>query len=316
LAKILILAILGGLLKSPALAWGGASGAPPEAPPTTTGPIITDTAVPVSPGSLQIQPFWFLGFTMGTFSNNWQARGAGGDFISLTLPLQFSYGLARNLEVKLNLPYVHNWAGNVDQPGPGGERSADFGGLGDINLYAKYQLLAETITRPTVTGLLGVTFPAGRHVRLNPGNLGTDSLGGGAYGLTLGANLSKWVKPVYLYANLWYSLALQTRQHPEHQRLTPIVTSLHEQDRINFNLAAEWVLTPRWVLLLEFYSTWEVGPLLALAHEPPSVIMGILPGVEFILSPRWSFALGAALDLAGKNTEFKYTPVFTVLVSF
>ncbi|MBM4295115.1 MAG: transporter [Deltaproteobacteria bacterium] len=315
LAKILILAILGCLLPSLAVVWEEASGAP-QARPTTTGPIITDTAEPVPPGSLQIQPSWQVGLVQGNFSGSWQGRSAGGDFICLTIPVQFTYGLAPNLEIKLMAPYVHNWAGNVNQPGPRGERGADFGGLGDINLFAKYQLLAETAIRPTVSGVLGFNFPTGRHVRLNPGNLGTDNLGGGTYGLTLGVNLSKWVKPLYLYANLWYSLALQTRQHPEHQALTPLITSLHEQDQINFNLAAEWVLTPRWVLLLEFYSIWEVGPLLARPHEPPGALLGILPGIECILSPRWSCALGVALDLAGKNTEFKYTPVFTVLLSF
>jgi hypothetical protein len=273
--------------------------------------------VPVPKGSLQIQPYWYVSFTGGNFSGSWQTKSAGGDFASLTMPVIFAYGLASNLEVKLTVQYVHNWAARVNQPGPRGERSADFGGLGDLTAFAKYQLAAETSVTPTVSAVLGGIFPTGHHSPLNPGLLGTDSLGGGAYGLTLGANLSKWIKPVYLYANLWYGLTLYAQQDVHAAQLGPLVSNMQKHDKITFNLAAEWVLTPRWVLLLEFYSLWETGPLIARpGREPTGALLGVLPGLECILSPRWSCALGAALDLAGKNTAFKYTPVFTVILAF
>ena len=35
-----------------------------------------------------------------------------------------------------------------------------------------------------------------------------------------------------------------------------------------------------------------------------------------IFDPRWSAALGVAIDLAGKNSFYNYTPILTVLLSY
>ena len=94
--------------------------------------------------------------------------------------MKFTYGLWNNLEVFVVIPYIHNWASNVNEPGPNGERSANFGGLGDINLTFKYRLVEEDPDRPTVTALFAPTFPTGHFRHLNPGRLGTDQLGGRA----------------------------------------------------------------------------------------------------------------------------------------
>ena len=74
---------------------------------------------------------------------------------------KFTYGLWNNLEVFVVVPFVHNWANSVNEPGPNGERSASFGGLGDVNLTFKYRLVEETETRPTVTALFATDFPTG-----------------------------------------------------------------------------------------------------------------------------------------------------------
>ena len=179
----------------------------PSSPPDTTGPLITDTAVPQEPGRFTLQPFWSLSFMGGNFSANWRRQSARGDFVVFNLPVKLTYGLARNLEVYAVVPYAHNWGSHGEKPGPKGERAADFGGLGDISLSLKYQLLKETPWRPTVTGLFSVDFPTGHRYNLNPGRLETDALGAGAFAFTAGANLSKWLGPVCLYGNLWYSVA-------------------------------------------------------------------------------------------------------------
>lgn len=110
-----------------------------------------------------------------------------------------------------------------------------------------------------VTALATLNLPTGHQSPLNPGNLGTDSLGGGSLAVTLGVNLSKWVNPVNLYANVWYGVPTSFQKHGEDRLTGPILRPIHGQDRVTVNLAAEWVLTPRWAILLEFYSLWEVG---------------------------------------------------------
>jgi hypothetical protein len=44
--------------------------------------------------------------------------------------------------------------------------------------------------------------------------------------------------------------------------------------------------------------------------------MGLLPGIEYVFDSRWSCELGVALDLAGKNSLYGYTPIFTVIMTY
>jgi hypothetical protein len=316
LSKAYVLLILGMLTAVTAVCRTARADGPSWEPAPTTGPIITDTAVPIPRGELAVQPFWSLGFVRGNFSARGRRESAGGNFVSLEMPVKFTYGPAPNVEVYVMASFLQNWAGGVREPDLPGTRDASFSGLGDVYLIFKYQLLEETPRRPTVTALFGVDFPTGHHFRLNPGRLGTDSLGSGTYVFTPGINLSKWLGPVCLYANLWYSIPNRDSGAAAHQQAGPLLYIINGRDLITWNLAAEWPLTPRWVALLEFYSTWGVGPIFRPSREPFSTLLGMLPGVECILSEHVSAALGVAVDLAGKNSFFAYTPVFTLLLKF
>ncbi|MCL4501275.1 MAG: transporter [Deltaproteobacteria bacterium] len=309
---IVVVLILAALLASA----GAEAAAPLPDPLPTTGPIITDTAVPQATGALTLQPYWSLGLVGGRFSANWRRVSAGGNFASLEMPVKLTYGPAPKTEVSLQAALLQNWAGQVEAAGPGGSRAAAFTGLGDIYFEAKYQLLEETARRPTVSAILIVNFPSGHHFRLNPGRLDTDALGGGTWAFTPGVNLAKRLGPVYLYANLWYSFPTRNPGVPVNQQAGPILFPVHGRDLITANFAAEWALTPQWVALLEFYNSWDAGPLFRHSREPLSSLTGVLPGIEFIFSPRWSAALGVAVDLAGKNSFYSYTPIFTVLLNY
>ena len=96
--------------------------------PSTFGPIITDTAIPIEKGKFAIQPTGGLSFVTSTFSPSWRRTSAGGDFQSFVMAVKLTYGLFNNLEVYGVIPYIHNWARNVDEPGPLGERAANSGG--------------------------------------------------------------------------------------------------------------------------------------------------------------------------------------------
>ncbi|MCX5892226.1 MAG: hypothetical protein NTW80_04510 [Deltaproteobacteria bacterium] len=175
--------------------------------PSTFGPIITDTAIPIEKGKFAIQPTWGLSLVTNTLSPSWRRISAGGDFKSLGMSAKFTYGLWNNLEVYTVIPYIHNWASNVTEPGPNGERSANFGGLGDINLTFKYRLVEEGPVAPTVSAIFAPTFPSGHFQHLNPGRLEMDQLGAGSYNFTTGFNLSKYLKPFIFYANCYYTMA-------------------------------------------------------------------------------------------------------------
>ncbi len=280
-------------------------------PPSTAGPIITDSAGPIATGSWSIQPYWQVGVTGGQFSPNWRRVSAGGDFVSLSNPWQIFYGLAPNTEINLIVPYIQNWGAHVRDPSLGpGSHAATFGGLGDILLTGKYQLLEETWYRPVVTATAKVNFPTGHHLHFNPARLGLDQLGAGAYAFTLGFDVAKYLPALNLrlYGNFWYALSATD---------TLDRTRVHKRDQVTVNLAAEYPLSRRWVALVEVYQTWNAGTLLGPgSQQAPVALLGFLPGIEYLLSPKWNFELGVAIDLAGKNTTFKYTPIFTMIYNF
>ena len=310
--RIIVAALILTALPAPA---GAGAADPPPAPPTTGGPIITDTAVPIGTGQFALQPFWGLSLTRGNFSRSWRATSAGGDYASFVTLLRLTYGPVENVEIYAAIPAIQNWASRVDHP-VAGSRSADFGGIGDIILVGKYQLFPESDWRPAITPTIDVTLPTGHAAGLNPGRLGTEDLGGGACTFETGLLLSKWLQPFYLYANLLYGVPTKAPPRVTQSEFGPLLPPVIQRGQVICNLAGEWVWSPHWVALLEFYSSWEVGPLVGQRNGPPAALLGVLPGLEFVLSPRWNLEAGVAIDLAGKNSAYNITPIVTATFTF
>ena len=304
--------------------------------PATFGPIITDTAVPIDKGKFAVQPTFGLSFVKDAFTQSWRRDTPGGDFKSFGMDWKFTYGLWNNLEVFVVVPFVNNWAGNVNERGPNGERSASFGGIGDLKLTFKYRLVEETETIPTVTALFATDFPTGHFRHFNPGRLGTDEIGGGAFAFTTGLNVSKYVKPFVLYGNLWYTM--QTAFSGREDR-SPLVSVLDDngvptgeleegdprstsfrnypRDIITLNLAAEYPITKKWIALLELTSSWDGGRLFGhKANLAPAALVSVLPGIEYMATDKFSLALGLNIDLIGKNTDAALTPLLSMVYAF
>ncbi len=298
--------------------------------PATFGPIITDTAIPIEKGKFAIQPTWGLSFVTNTFSPSWRRISAGGDFKSLGMSVKFTYGLLNNLEVYTVIPYIHNWAGNVTEPGPNGERAANFGGLGDINLTFKYRLVEEGPVAPTVSAIFAPTFPSGHFQHLNPGRLEMDQLGAGSYNFTTGFNLSKYLKPFIFYANLYYTMG--TAYNAREDR-SPLVRGengdlvegdsvstrmrIYPRDFVTVNLAAEYPITKKWIALVELTSIWDGGRLFGhKANVPPGALLSVLPGIEYMATDKFSLALGVNIGLVGKNADANITPMLSMVYAF
>jgi hypothetical protein len=300
-----------------------------ECPPTF-GPIITDTAVPQETGKLTVQPTFGLGFVTHNFTQSWRRVSPGGNFKTFNMDWQFTYGPMKNMEVYVVVPYVNNWANHVMEVGPKGERSASYGGLGDVSLTLKYQVLEEGPRNPAVTALFTTGFPTGHFRHLNPGRLDTDILGGGAYAFTTGLNSSKCLKPFILYANLWYTMqtAYSTKDdiagifHDQDGNLVesnPVSTLMryYPRDYVTVNLAAEYIMTPKWIALLEMVSTWDGGRLIGhQANVPPAAILSVVPGIEYMATDKFCLALGVQIDLVGKNTGANITPLLSMAYTF
>lgn len=294
-------------------------GQPPEesACPPTFGPLITETAVPAEKGSFAIQPLFQMGFVTDSLTPNWRRESAGGNFKQFYGEVKMTYGLWDNLEVFAVVPYIHNWAGDVNVPGPKGERSANSGGIGDVSLTWKYQLVKETETIPTVTLQFTTDFPTGRYRRPNPARLGTDVIGGGSYVFTTGFDLSKCLKPFVLYANVWYSMGTAYSQRGEDENGIGLDQRIYPRDVVTVNLAAEYIITPKWIALFEVLSSYGTGRLFGQkANVPPEALISVLPGIEYMHSEKLGFALGVQVDVLGKNTEAAVTPLCSLVYQF
>lgn len=276
--------------------------------PATFGPIITDTAVPIEKGKFAIQPFFSMGFLTNVFTRSWRAVPAGRNFTSLQMNMRFTYGPIENMEVFVMIPYVQNWVTNARERGPGGERSASFGSLGDIDLTIKYRLIEESKLMPTVTAMFATDFPTGHFKHLNPRLLLADVTGGGTYVFTTGLNVSKCFDPVVIYGNFWYSMS---------PVFTLKIGRVYPRDFVTLNLAAEYVITKKWVALVELTNFWDGGRLIGhKANVPPQALMSVLPGLEYMAMDKLAFAAGVNIDFAGKTYPANITPILTMTYQF
>jgi hypothetical protein len=285
--------------------------------PATFGPIITDTAVPIEKGKFAVQPTFGLGFIKNNLSPNWRRISPGGNFYSFNMCWKFTYGLLNNLEVYTVIPFIANWADSVHERGPNGERGARFQGFGDLSFTLKYRLVEETEKLPTVSAIFTPTFPTGHYRRLNPGRMGTDLIGGGAYVFTTGFNLSKWVKPFIFYANFWYSLQTAFTTRDENEDGYTVNYRNFPRDFVTVNLAAEYPIIGKWAALLELTSTWDGGRLFGhQANVPPGALLSLSPQLQYLATDKLSLACGVNFDLAGKNTTANITPLISMVYAF
>jgi hypothetical protein len=282
-----------------------------EETPTTCGPIISDSCLPIETGHASLQVLWALSLIQGNFSPNWRYTSAHGNFSTFFMPVKFTYGPTKNLELYVIAPFITNFCNSLDASiaGPNDERSASYAGIGDITAVAKYLLLEETEVRPAVTAVGGVGFPTGHAHHLNPALLGQDAIGTGAFTFTTGVNLFKWLKPFMVYSNIWLNTPVNL--------YTSRDDAVRSREFVTFNLAAEYPLSKRWVALLEMYSTWTWTNISTpQGFQSPSTLLGVLPAIEFFLTEKWACSAGAAFDLVGKAGSRKYTPMFTVYYNF
>ncbi len=284
--------------------------------PSTAGPIITDTATPVAKGQFIVNPILSLGITVNNFSGSWQRTSAGGDFSSFAANLKLTYGVfaanikliygvTERLEVYMFIPpYVHNFAPNVGLYG----RSTDFGGIGDMSLFLKYNLVKETDRLPSVSAVAGFGFPIGHYRRINPCRLGTDLLGSGSYAFTVGLNAQKFISPFIMYANVWQTM--KTDFSINEFRFYP-------RDQIAANLAVEWPFHKKFTACLELTSIWDTGRLIGhQANLAPAAKVTLTPELQYKATDKITVAGGVSVDLFGKNARANFTPIVAGYFTF
>jgi Putative MetA-pathway of phenol degradation len=290
--------------------------APTEGAPSTCGPLINDTCIPIEEHHTCLQVLWGLSVYPSAFSPNWRHSDAKGDFYTFQMPVKFTYGPTKNLETYIVVPFIANWCNNLspDLAGPNGERSASYAGIGDISTFAKYLILEEGPIRPAVSLVGGVGWPSGHGSHLNPVFLGQDAVGTGSFSFVTGVDLYKWAKPFLLYSNIWLNSPVNL------YRLTgsDFPQAVRNRENVTFNLAAEYPLNQQWILLLEMYSTWTWSNpgTESIGFQSPTTVLGFLPGIEYLYSEHWGFSAGCTFDTVGKFASPKFTPIVSACYNF
>ena len=109
-----------------------------EEAPTTCGPLISDSCIPISEHHASMQWLGALSFYTHAFSRNWRHDTAGGNLYTFNMPVKFTYGPTKDLETYIVVPFVRNWVTSANATGSTGENFASYSGVGDITTVAKY----------------------------------------------------------------------------------------------------------------------------------------------------------------------------------
>jgi hypothetical protein len=289
-----------------------------ETAPTTAGCIMTDSTIPIDTGHFSLSVMSALSVYPATFNQSWRPISIHGNYYTYFMPVKLTYGLAKNTEVYIIAPLVDYWVNNADQSiSPTGKTSANYAGIGDLTLMGKYLLCPEGDIMPAVSAVAGFgSIPTGHASHLNPRFMGVDAIGTGALTLSTGVNLYKWVKPFLLYSNVWINSPINLYKMTASASPEPV----RSRENIMFNLAAEYPLSSKFVLLLEMYSTWTWSNLLPFqatqGYQTPQTLLGLMPGIEFLATDKLSLEAGASLDVLGKNGVKKFTPMFMATYAF
>ena len=280
-----------------------------EQGPSTLGPLICDTCIPIEAHEFSLQLSFEPTFYPANCTSNWRRVSFGSNFFTLYVPLKITYGPMKNWETYVVIPYAQQWISGSNVRGPDGNTSANYAGIDDVLWFNKYLLREETASLPAVSGIFGVGFPSGHASHLNPAFLNTDAVGTGSFAFTTGFNLYKYLKPLKLYSNLWFTAPVNLFQaRPD---------TVRSREYVTFNLAAEYPLTTRWTLLLEWFSIWTWTNISTPGgYLSPYTYMGVLPGIEYRITDKWGISAGAAFYLAAKQGAIYDMPMLTLSYNF
>ena len=216
--------------------------------------MITDSTIPIDTGHVSLSVMSALSFYPGTFNQSWRTISIHGNYYTYFMPVKLTYGVAKDMEVYIVAPFINYWVNHADQSiSVNGNTSANYTGIGDLTLMGKYLLCSEGDIMPAVSAVAGFgSIPTGHASHLNPRFMGVDAIGTGALTLSTGVNLYKWVKPFLVYSNIWINSPINLYKATASASPQPV----RSREYILFNLAAEFPLSSKFVLLLEMYSNW------------------------------------------------------------
>lgn len=163
--------------------------------PWYTGPILAPSAHLISPGSYNIQPYFFIANNYGKYQQSGK-KNTVPTLFQYNIQFPFQFGITNWIDGVVNLKAIYNK-----------EQGRSFFDIQDISASVGFPILTEGPYIPAILFSIQEVFPTGKYQRLNPFKFGIDGTGGGSYVTSFYLNFSKVV--------WWWSLL-----HPQAFRLS------------------------------------------------------------------------------------------------
>lgn len=289
--------------------------------PRFAGPLLSP-APPLPKGALNIEPY----FINSRVDAAWDAdgnrhRGSVPDQWRLALPIQ--YGVHERLTLATTLNAYYSRA-------PGDDRAFDMGDTSVAALFGLYRSQAPSRTSVTLALRQGIT--TGHHDRLQDRRISVAS-GNGASTTVLGLHGQTYLLDGRLRARASTSWRVPGATAGV-RGLSGFGTPADFDGRVRLGaalestLAAEYSLSPRWVLVGEVLHEREsqtgvhgvvegaAGPSRLDRLDPGGWRFSVVPAVQYHLSDALAVLFGAQVAVAGRNTSAVVAPQIAINMAF
>lgn len=291
-----------------------------DEPVNFTGPLLTSNAMPLSPGSLLIEPYLMYYSSDDAYDDQGHryAKATGMRQWQTLVPVY--YGVTDHLELQISGGAAHSMSGGSH---------ADGFGATDTTVGAKYLLLSpdKNGDSPAVSVAYQHRFPTGAYDRLDENPLNATGDGAAVDTFSLMAQQYVWLsngRPLRLRATVSYSLppnAVDVNGVSVYN--TP--RNFHGRERLGSALgvstSAEYSIDAHWALATDLtynrtspaqltgvVGTGESATVFARRDAVQSVY-SVAPAVEYNFNDRFGLIGGVQLSFAGRNNDAFVTPM-------
>jgi Putative MetA-pathway of phenol degradation len=291
-----------------------------------TGPVLAAGASTLPEGHVLFEPYFYDAITYGHYDTSGNKHSSARTH-SLGSQSYILYGLVEGFSVGLIPRFGYNDV----------ESGADSSGIrvGDLTLQAQYRLsqFREGSRIPTVSVVLQETLPIGKYDKL--GDRPSDGMGSGAYSTTIGiySQYYFWM-PNGRILRTRFNVSRTISEDADLEDVSVYGTpngfrgTASPGGTLEAIVAAEYSVTSNWVLALDLLYGHDhntsidgrvmtaLGNIPFQANSGSGRRFGIVPAIEYNISPRTGIILGARWFAAGRNTNASITPVTAINMVF
>lgn len=278
--------------------------------PWYTGPLFATPAENVSPGHLEVQPYFFYINTFAEYDNH-RCSVSVTETNTIQILSLFETGITKWLDVAVIPKGTWNWRDYQHA-----------GAFNDLTGIVGFQIYRETPYIPSIRFTVGELFPNGKFERLDLNKEGIDAGGAGAYQTIFTLILGKvfWQIPIHPIRVRMVS-AYQFPNHRVHVKSfnaygggLGTTGSVSVGHNLSFDLGFEFSISQKWVLATDLVYTYTgqskfrgfpgINPMggPASVGAPSSDQLSLAPAIEYNVSENGGFIGGFWFTMTGRNS--------------